>query len=125
MSSITSVVENGKAVLRHLIEMARTRLSLLALDLEEERARFLTLLLACGLILVCISCILLLVILLVIVLAWDTYRLTAIGGLLVFFVALAAGLGLWMRQWLAHSPRPFAATLEELEKDRRGLEEKT
>ena len=52
---------------------------------------------------------------------WDTYRLTALGIVTVAYV-LAGALALW--RFSVHrqtDPKPFAATLAELERDREWL----
>jgi len=54
----------------------------------------------------------------VIVLFWDSQRLAAIGFLTVLYVGIGVGTALYARREAAESKRPFAATLEELRKDR-------
>jgi uncharacterized membrane protein YqjE len=52
---------------------------------------------------------------------WDTYRLTALGAVTLAYL-LAGVLTLW-RFWVRrqNDPKPFAATVAELERDREWL----
>jgi len=104
-----------------LLGLARTRLELASLEYSEERGRVghqLALLLA-G-----IGCLLFALLFAatgVVVYFWDSYRLAAIVGVMIFFVAAGAVL-LWRRMELSQtSPAPFATTLAELEKDRAAI----
>jgi len=104
-----------------LLGLVRTRLELAAVEYTEERARVgqqLALMLAgIG----CLLFALLFAAAAVIVIFWDTYRLVAILGVVVFFVG-AGVLLLWRRAEVAHAaPVPFAASVAEFEKDRAAL----
>ena len=54
----------------------------------------------------------------IIVLFWDTHRVLAAGLLTLAYVAIAAGLAAAAKRALAQAAHPFAATLEQLRKDR-------
>lgn len=121
MGPVNDVVLHGRRVLAHLMEMLRTRLKLFALDFEEERGRFISLLLMGGLTLIFAACALLLIIVLIIVAFWETHRFAAIGGLLILFLLLTFGLAYYLRRTIALAPPPFAATLQEIERDKESL----
>jgi uncharacterized membrane protein YqjE len=104
-----------------LLGLARTRLELATVEYAEERQRVtlqLTLLLG-G-----IGCLLFAVLFAagaVIVYFWDTNRLGAILGVAIAF-AVAGAVLLWRRAEISNTaPTPFAATVDELEKDRASL----
>jgi len=49
---------------------------------------------------------------------WDTARLAVLGGLTLLYAVIAVALILALRRYLARQPRPFMATLQEIEQDR-------
>lgn len=121
MGPVNDAVQHGRRVLAHLVEMVRTRLSLLALDFEEERGRFTMLLVVGGFTLIFAACSLLLIILFVVVAFWETHRYLAIGGLLGVFLLLTIGFAYYLWRSLVTAPPPFAATLQELWRDKESL----
>lgn len=57
----------------------------------------------------------------VVLLFWDTHRLAALGGVTLFYFAVAAGALAALRRRQRASPAPFEATLRELAADRAAL----
>jgi uncharacterized membrane protein YqjE len=107
-----------------LLGLLRTRLELAALDFDEERQRA-----AEGLVLTLVAVLFVGFAIFaaqtfIVAWFWDTHRFAAIGGVLVF--DLAIGLAAFLRlQALRREQRaPFAATLAELERDRAWLAER-
>ncbi len=49
---------------------------------------------------------------------WDSARLAVLGGLAGFYAVVLGVIIVAFRRHLARQPRPFTATLEELERDR-------
>lgn len=49
---------------------------------------------------------------------WDTARLGVLGGLTLLYAGIAAAIVIALRRFLASQPRPFAASLQEIEQDR-------
>ncbi|MDD2049291.1 phage holin family protein [Pseudomonas putida] len=94
---------------------------LFGIELQEQKARTLSLLLFAGLALV--FALLLLVALsgMVLVLLWDSYRLAGIIGLCVFYGAATLFCGLRLKAAVYDESSPFSSTLEELAKDRERL----
>jgi uncharacterized membrane protein YqjE len=100
-----------------LVAMARTRLELAAVEVQEEAQRLIgyvawTLLaafLGAGA--------LMLAALFVIVLFWDSHRLLAIGAMAAVFALAASLILLQVRARFAARPRMMSATLAELDKD--------
>lgn len=117
------VFSAAKRLLKSLVANGETRLRLAVLELEEERARLLTLLLLAGASLLLLLLGVATLTALVIVLFWDTYRLTAIGvsaGVLIGTSVLIALIAI--RQAKQHTL--FKETLRQLAADRALLEAK-
>jgi uncharacterized membrane protein YqjE len=104
-----------------LLGLVRTRLELATIEYSEEKTRVtrqLVLLLAgVG----CLLFALLFAAATFVVVFWDSYRLAALLGVILFF-AVVGGFLLWRRAEIANtSPTPFAATVAEFDKDRASL----
>lgn len=116
------VFSAAKRLLKSLIANSETRLRLAVFELEEERARLVTLILLTGASLLLLLLGIATLTALVVVLFWDTYRLTAIGisaGVLIGASALLAVIAI--RQSKRHSL--LKETLKQLAADRALLEE--
>ena len=110
-----------KGLAASLVAIAHTRLDLLSTDLEEERARLVSVLVMLFVALFCLGVGVVLLAILVAVVFWDSHRLLALAGLTgVFLVGGAAAFG-FARHKLKTKPRLFAASLAELSKDRQHL----
>ncbi|TDF85663.1 phage holin family protein [Pseudomonas sp. H9] len=94
---------------------------LFGIELQEQKARTLSLLLFAGLALVFTLLLLVALSALVLVLLWDTYRLAGVIGLCVFYGLAAVFCGLRLKAAVYDESSPFSATLEELAKDRERL----
>lgn len=115
LSSLRGLLATGVATLR-------TRLELLATELQEEKARVLGMLAygAAAVILLSAGVVFLAVFLTV--LLWDSHRLLALGVFSALFLG-AGALALALAMRLARSgSRLFAASLAELAQDRAALE---
>ncbi|ERS88816.1 hypothetical protein Q671_07825 [Halomonas sp. PBN3] len=111
----------GKRLLGSLLATGETRLRLAVLELEEERARLVGLLLLAGLALILLLLGIGVLTTLVIVAFWDSYRLTAIG--VSAGVLLGGGLLLCLRVLqLARRRTLLASTLRHLATDRELIE---
>ena len=116
------LVESLRGMGRSLLSLMRTRAELLAIELEEEKARRkeMIILAVSGALFFALGVQLLAF--LVVVVFWDTYRLTAITGVTVLYLGIAAWAFLRLNLKWRNSPAPFAATLEELGKDMDALQ---
>jgi uncharacterized membrane protein YqjE len=104
-----------------LVALLQTRLELLAIDLEEERARLLQILFwAAGALFFFGVGVLVLALLAVLVL-WEEHRVGAIVALAVVFLVIGAGLAIGMRNRLRARSRIFASSVEELSRDQKEL----
>lgn len=115
------VFSAAKRLLKSLVTNGETRLRLAVLELEEERARLLTLLLLAGASLLLLLLGIAVLTTLIIVIFWDTYRLTAISvsaGVLIAASLLIAVIAI--RQAKRHTL--LKETLKQLATDRALLE---
>ena len=116
--SITAAVRRIGA---NVLDLARTRLELAAIELQEGAHRLLGYLdwavAAAVLGLFALG----LVILFVLVLFWDTHRLAAVGGMAVLFILGTLFAVMRLRAGLAARPPMLPATLAELRKDAAAL----
>ncbi len=103
------------------LELLRVRLELLGNELEEQKVRITEGLLMAMLGAMLLALAVLLVTVFVLVLFWDTYRLPALGVMVV----LVAGGGLWLlqsgRERLRSGGAMFQASLDELRQDREAV----
>jgi uncharacterized membrane protein YqjE len=107
------------------VALLRTRAEIAALDFDEagKRAKERVALLVVGLL--CVAVGILAATAFVIVCFWDTHRLAAVGVVTVAYL-LAGALALWrfsVRQ--RTDPRPFGATIAELQRDVEWLSRKS
>lgn len=104
-----------------LIGIAQTRIELLSTELEEERARLTLVLLHAYLMLAFLSVGISLATLTFAILWWEKSPAVAVGVPAVIF----CGAGIWsmlrVRTLLREKPKLFAATVDELAKDRAAL----
>lgn len=110
-----------RVMLGTLLGMARTRLELIATELEEERLHLARLVMYGLLALFFFGLGVMVLSLLIIAAFWDTNRLAAITVLVVAYLGIALIFGLAARKQLRHKPRLFSATLAEIDKDRAAL----
>ncbi|MFN3788613.1 phage holin family protein [Massilia sp.] len=116
--SITAAVGRIAA---NVLDLARTRLELAAIELQEGAHRlfgYLAWAIAAAVLgLFAVG----LVILFVLVLFWDTHRLAAVGGMAVLFIVGTLFAVARLRAGLAARPPMLPATLAELRKDAEAL----
>jgi uncharacterized membrane protein YqjE len=102
--------------------LAHNRLELFVLEFQEEKIRFAELLmLICALMAVAIVALTLLTLTVVLVF-WDNGRVPALVILSMLYLVGTAWLGRLVQARLYRAPKPFAATVEELEKDKKWLQ---
>ncbi len=99
------------------IALVRTRLELASVELQETtgRVKDLLILAVCGALLAIFT--LVFASMFVIVCFWDTHPVAAVGGVTLFYFVLTVVVAVRLRQRVRGGPKPFAATLAELEND--------
>ncbi|SDO01208.1 phage holin family protein [Vreelandella arcis] len=117
------VFSAAKRLLNSLIANGETRLRLAVVELEEERSRLLVLMLLAGASLLLLLLGVATLVALVVVLFWDTYRLTAIAVSALVLIAASFLLAMIaLRQAKQHTL--LKETLRQLAADRALLEAK-
>lgn len=105
-----------------VLGLLHSHVELFGIELQEQKARTVSLLLFAGLALVFALLSLVGLSTLVMILVWDTgYRLTGIVCLCVFYTLAAAFCGVRLKAAVFDESTPFHATLEELANDRERL----
>lgn len=101
-----------------LIGLVQTRLSLLATDVEQGHLQFMSMLALALTAAMAVGVGVVLTTMVIVLAFWDTHRLWALGILATFF--LLVGVGAWRLALhkVRTQPKPFAASLLELSKDR-------
>lgn len=99
------------------VALARQRLELAALDVEEELLRAAGLLAALLALVALASLALAAGAALLVVLLWDSARVAVLAGVTLAFTAAALAVYWWLQGALGAKPPFLAATLDELAKD--------
>lgn len=108
---------NARRLLRTLLALLSTRLELFGVEAAEQGVRI-GILLALGAVAFLFAIFALALFSFgIAILFWDTYRLTAIFGIALFYAAITALAVLQIRLRLKDHPAPFAATVAELKAD--------
>lgn len=107
---------------RSALAAVRSRLQILATEIEEERIRFAQLALAVVAIAFCLQMAVFLFVIFMVVALWETHRLATLGVFAAFFLVAGVSGSLLLKRYLARRPRMFASTLGELGKDEERLE---
>ena len=110
-----------KALSATLLGIVQTRLELLSTDIAEERERIITLLVLAVAALFSIGVGVVLLAILIVVALWETHRLFALGGMIIFFLTTGAGICWVAMNKLRSHPRPLEASIAELARDRQEL----
>ncbi len=105
-----------------MVGMLYTRLALLSIDLEEERAHAILQLVLALTALFFIGVGLVLVSLLLVVIYWETQRILVLGILAGSFLMMGLVAGGFALYKVRTKPQLFAASLSELHKDREQIE---
>lgn len=111
-----------RALLATALGMAQVRLELFGTELEAEKLRLLDALWRVGLGLLLLGVAAVLAAAFVLLLFWDSYRLAALGVMVLSFIGGGVGLLMWARAGLrAGEGGPFSLSLGELQRDIGGL----
>lgn len=114
-----------KALSANLLGIVQTRLELLSTDIAEERERIVTLVVLALAALFSIGVGVVLLAILVVVALWESNRLFALGGMIVFFLMSGTIISVIVLNKLRGAARPFDASISELAKDREELKSRS
>jgi uncharacterized membrane protein YqjE len=112
-----ALLESAGRIGATLVAMLQTRLELAVVEVEEESQRFLRYLILSLLALFLFGIASVLVALFVVVLFWDSYRLAAVAGMTLLFIAAGAFFALKVRAEMRTKPALLADTINELRQD--------
>lgn len=112
------IVQSLRNLATTLVAILRTRFELFVAELEEERIRIFQLLLWTAGALFFFGVGILLIVVLLVALFWDSHRVLAVLVLAGIFFAAGTVMAVTVRKQLRVRPRIFAATLDELSKDK-------
>jgi len=111
------IAESLRRLIAAFIDILQTRAELITIEVEEEVVRYFSYLMfsLAALFFLGVAC--LLIVLLVVILYWDTYRITALSLLIALFVGAGLYFGWWVRRHYRHKPKLLGSSLTELSKD--------
>jgi uncharacterized membrane protein YqjE len=101
-----------------LLGSAHDRLELLTIELHEEKYRLVQIFIWISAIVFLAALALVFVSFALVVLLWESARLTVVGALAVAYVGGLIATVMGFRSYLKRQPKPFAGTLAELKNDR-------
>lgn len=104
-----------------LLGLLHSHVELFGIELQEQKANSLYLLLFGGLTLIFALLLLIGLSGLVLALCWENWRYEALGGLCLFYFLATLYCGVRLRTAVDDDESPFNATLEELARDRERL----
>ena len=119
--SITSKSSSSRRLGAAFLGLLHSHVELFGIELQEQKSRTVSLLLFAGLTLVFALLLLIGLSALVLIVLWDSYRLSGIIGLCLFYTLAAVFCGLRLKAAIFDESSPFNATLEELANDRERL----
>jgi uncharacterized membrane protein YqjE len=111
-------VDSLRALGDGLLASVQGRVELVSIELQEEKYRLIQVFFWISAAIFTGMLALLFASLTLVYLFWESARLTVLGGLAIFYTSALVAIILLFRRFLARQPRPFAATLEEIGKDR-------
>ncbi|CAI8956368.1 hypothetical protein D3C76_823100 [compost metagenome] len=120
-SSGTGASSSPRRLGAAVLGLLHSHVELFGIELQEQKARTVSLLLFAGLALVFALLLLVGLSTLVLIVFWDTYRLPAIISLCVFYTLACVFCGIRLRAAIFDESSPFHGTLEELANDRERL----
>ncbi|MCK6370957.1 MAG: phage holin family protein [Gammaproteobacteria bacterium] len=116
-ASLSQLLNSARHALASLLDLGRTRLELLSVELQLDLRRL------AGLLLLAVVAVLAAVVALVmagitlIIVYWDSHRVLAAGLVTAGFIAIAAIAGLVLAWRLRRQAHPLEGTLSELARD--------
>ncbi len=101
-----------------LMASVEDRLELFSIELQEEKFRLIQILFWISAVVFTGMLSVMFASLLLVYLFWDSARLAVLGGLTLLYTGALVAVIIAFRRYLARQPKPFAATLDEIGKDR-------
>jgi uncharacterized membrane protein YqjE len=114
----SGIISSAATLLDGILASVQNRIKILSIEIQEEKLRLIQLLIWVAAIVFAGMMTVAFASLTVIYIFWENARLVALGGMTAFYAIGLAVLGWKLRSYLSRQPKPFDATLAELEKDR-------
>lgn len=115
------LLESLSAFATTLVSVAHTRLELLSLDLEEDRAHLFLLVVQYLIAAFFLVVGLVIAIILIVFVLWENHRLMALSLVAGFFLLMGFGIACYAMYKSKTKPRLFSASMSELAKDQQEL----
>jgi uncharacterized membrane protein YqjE len=125
MTNSSGLLESSKRVVGTLLTIFQTRLELLSNEIEEERLRMRQMLLYGSVAMFFFGLSIMLLTVFVVVVFWDTYRLSVLGGLAALFFLAGLIVSNSLRNLAQERTKLFSSSLSELKEDRARLTSRT
>jgi uncharacterized membrane protein YqjE len=117
-ASSSSLLGSLREFVDGIIGSVHDRLDLLAVELHEEKYRLIQIFIWISSIVFLAMLTTVFVSLVLVVVFWETARIAVVCSLAGVYLAALAAVIVGFRNYLKRQPKPFAATLSELKKDR-------
>ncbi len=101
-----------------LLASVQDRLELFAIDLQEEKFRLIQTFIWIGVAIFTGMMAVMFASLTLVYLFWESARLAVLGGLTAFYAVTMVLIIVAFRRFVARQPKPFSATLQEINEDR-------
>lgn len=121
----TSLLSSLRGFTDGLVGSVHDRLELLATELQEEKHRLIQIAIWISAVVLLASLAIVFVSVALLVAFWETARVPIAMGLAGAYVLGLVAVVIGFRRYLARQPRPFAATLGELQEDRACIREES
>lgn len=121
----TGLLGAAGSLLENALELVKNRFQLLGVELQEEKYRLVQLVIWLAAVVFAAMMTLTFVSLAVVYAFWATARLQVLIALSVFYAVSFCVVAWQFRRFLTTQPKPFSATLTELEKDAECIQPKS
>ena len=118
-------MDSVRSFLASWVAVVKTRVEIISVEIEEQRAWVEQLLFLAVGVAFCLSMGMMLLTLFVVVLFWENHPLVVLGLFTVLYLGGGLALGLTLRYKIKNKPRIFSATAMELGKDYTALQPRT
>jgi uncharacterized membrane protein YqjE len=114
-----------QGVVANLAAIARSRLELFAIELQEEKQRLVQVLIWATAALFCGMMAFIMINVTLVYLFWESARLAVLISLSIFYTGALGAIAIGLKRYLERQPLPFSDTILEFQKDRECLRKKS
>lgn len=124
-SSSPGFMKSLSALGEGLLGALQERIELISIEVNEEKYRFVRLVIWLGVAVFTGGMALTFLTLTIVYLLWDSARLAALGGFALLYGVALAWVVVMLRRQFTHQPKPFEATIDSLTEDRACIRNQT